>query len=227
MKYIAALLLSLMVFFSCQVNNKLYLEQNGSGTMDTEIVLVNFFQEFFFDIFDQEMFLQEIKDDLVLNPTLQSSQIESMDNGFSSHVQFTRIDLLTGTTGGLINWSIQNGIKHLTITINRENWSQLEEMIPMLLDPSISYMGPQGSAGLTRDEFKEMLLYPFAGYAESQDSALESLDLSNIQFSVQVDGEIIDVDNGEKLDGQNVVFTINLFDMLMLDTPLVYGLSYR
>lgn len=219
--------LILLLSYSCSVNSNLYLSEEQSGHLESRVELADFFSEFFFDIFERESILNELTYSLEQHEGLQDIILDSNGNRFHNHFQFDSIHSLPGLSQGILLLEEENGIKTLTIQFHRNNWHMLEELIPILKDPSLSYMGPMGSEGLSREEFREMLIYPFEGYASDQASALSALDRSKITLNVQVEGEILQVEGGVLLDNHKAQFQLPLFDLLMLDRPLIYRLSYR
>lgn len=220
-------LLSLLILFgSCRVNSQLIIKEDLSGAMENRIELAPFFSEFFFDIFERDPLLAEIHTSLMLQPGFDSVDLGPTADGFDNSFTFADFHELS-LSQGLLTLEENQGVKNLSLNINRENWSLLEEMIPMLADPSISYMGPSGSEGLSREEFREMLVYPFDGYAPSWEASMDELNNSYIHLEIEVEGEILQVENCTKLSSSRVRIEIPLFDLLMLDSPLSYALSYR
>jgi len=218
---------TMMLWVSCSVNSTLTLDSDNSGNWESHIELKPFFEEFFFDIFDKAPLIEEIERGFQEHPGISAVLVENQDNLFVNSFRFNDLNQLPGLSEGVMELSSDGNLKTLTIKLNRENWSNLEAMIPLLSDPSISYMGPQGSQGLSRDEFGEMLLYPFDGYAPSNHAAQEALDQSIVYFIIEVKGRIISQKGGEILTEQRVQFTIPLFELLMLDRELYYELSYQ
>lgn len=227
MKTLVKILLPLLLLASCRVNSTLLIHDNGSGEMENSIVLSPFFEEFFFDIFEKDPLMEEIQLSLRNHPGLINPLMEADNGRFTNRFGFMDINRLPGISDGMMQLKEQGNEHRLEIRMNRENWNQLETLVPMLADPSISYLGPEGSLGLTRPEFRDMLIYPFEGYAPTIEDAEASLDDSRIVLRIKVDGTISAIQNGIKVSSSEAEFTLPLFDLLMLDRELFYSLTYR
>jgi len=227
MKHILPVIIILSLLTACSVNTSLVIEDTGAGKMESQVELADFFGEFFFDIFERENLLEEFRMGFVENGFQHVILRENSDNSFTQYFAFADINSLPGLSEGILELKREGNLQSLSIRINRENWADLQKLFPLLADPSISYLGPEGSQGLNRAEFHEMLLYPFEDYAASPALASQALDESVIKLQVKVPGEIIEVQGGSKLSSDEAVFLLPLFDILMLDRNIEFGVSYH
>lgn len=227
MKYIVPVLIFLFLFGSCSVNTSLIIEENGAGKMESQVELSDFFGEFFFDIFERGPLLDEFRTGFAENGFQHVILRENSEYAFTQYFAFADINSLPGLSEGILELKRTENIQSLSIKINRDNWDDLQSLFPLLADPSISYLGPEGSQGLSRNEFHEMLLYPFEDYAASPLLATEALDASVIEIRVQVPGEIDEILGGSQINENEAEFLLPLFDILMLDRDIEFGVSYR
>lgn len=226
MKHIFFFLVILFVGASCSLESSLIIEENGSGKMESHIVLADFFRDFFFDIFEKDPLLEEFRMGFANNGFQHVLLRENEDNSFTQYFAFADLNSLPGLSEGIIELKREGELQSLSIKINRDNWNELETLFPLLSDPSISYLGPEGSQGLSRDQFHEMLLYPFDGYAETPEKASLALTESRIHLRVQIPGDLQEVTNGTEINSSTAEFVIPLFDLLMLDREVEFRLSY-
>lgn len=231
MKKICLILLTAPLFFSCSVRGSLNLNSDSSGTMEMEFKLAPFFGRFFNDLVDEDILLAETAKGLEENGGVSSHSIEKEDFHYRGQITFDRFEAMVNDKNQMEEQTIfsltQKGEETtLNILFNRENWEQMSVLVPIFSDPTIAMLGPSGSIGLTESEYREMVLYPFEGYADSLTAADKALTDSEMVFTVHVPNRVISQQGGN-IRGNSVEFRIPLIRMLMLDQELTYSVTYR
>ncbi|MDC7220966.1 MAG: hypothetical protein PQJ59_13610 [Spirochaetales bacterium] len=230
MKNFILIILAAGLFFSCSVKGNLTLDERGAGDLSMDFVLVPFFGDFFTDLIDTDILLDETRLGFEANSAITNHSLVQEDYRYGGTLSFDDFDALTAIDNGeeqtLFVRESSGGITTLTITFTRENWDELSVLVPALSDPTIAMMGPDGSMGLTEEEYREMVIYPFEGYAPSTEEAVKALDASFLEFTVNLPGPVT-AQKGGTLKGNSVTYRIPLIRMLMLDEELSYSVSYK
>lgn len=215
---------------SCSVKGSLDLDTQGAGTMKMDFTLAPFYGDFFEEQFDADLLIEETKDDLAKNLAIKSYSASREGNLYSGEISFNKFEDVISQNPQekqTIFTMIQNGDEStLNIVFNRDNWNQMSSLVPLFSNPTIAMLGPSGSVGLTQEEYREMVLYPFEGYATSTQEALNAFDASELLFTVSVPNKIISQMGGE-ISGKSVTYQIPLVRMLMLDQELSYSVTYK
>jgi hypothetical protein len=231
LKKIILFLIGASLLMSCSVKGNLTLDKNSSGTMNMEFNLAPFFGEFFYDLIDEEILLDETGKGLEENKGISSHTIEKDGYNYRGTIRFDSFEKMVNDDEAQEEQTIftiteDRGITTLEIVFNRENWDQMSVLVPIFSDPTIAMLGPSGSIGLTEDEYREMVIYPFEGYARSTEEANKALDSSYLVFTVNVPNRVISQKGGE-VSGKSVIYRIPLIRMLMLDEELSYSVTYN
>ncbi|MBN2627506.1 MAG: hypothetical protein JXA95_12635 [Spirochaetales bacterium] len=230
MKRIVLLLISLTALFSCSVKGSLNLEADGAGSMDMSFTLAPYFGDFFNDLADADQLVAETDKSMKENPAVTSHTIDSSEKyRYSGTFTFDDFEKMMAPKEGeeqtVFVMEKRGNETTLRITFTRENWEQMSVLVPIFSDPTIAMLGPSGSIGLTEEEYREMVIYPFEGYASSLEEAQKGLDDSSLVFTVTLPGTIIS-QKGGTVSGRTVTYRIPLIRMLMLDQSLTYSVTY-
>ncbi len=230
MKKALLVLTASLALFSCSVKGGLTLDSQGAGTMDMDFTLLPFFGDFFFDLVDEDLLLADTDRGLAENKGITDHTLSREDYRYSGKISFSNFeDVVAGEDGEeqtIFTMETVGGQTTLRITFTRDNWDQMSVLVPVFSDPTVAMLGPSGSIGLSEEEYREMVIYPFEGYASSTEEASRALDSSSLVFTVNVPGPIIGQQGGE-VSGRSVTFRIPLIRMLMLDEELSYSVTYR
>ena len=92
----------------------------------------------------------------------------------------------------------------------------------MIDEALLSYFVPQGR--ISEEEYREELAYALEDYLE-EISLDELFAASSIDISVAFEGTLRE-QRGGRIEGERVVFSIPLFNVLLMDEPLEYSLSF-
>ncbi len=215
---------------ACSVKGSLNLDGNGTGTMDMSFTLAPFFGDFFFDLVDEDMLLADTNKGLDENRGITSHSVVKEKYRYSGKIAFDDFEKMVALENGeeqtIFVIDKRGSETTLRITFTRENWEQMSVLVPIFSDPTVSMLGPSGSIGLTEEEYREMVIYPFEGYASSLEEAEKALDGSTLVFTVTVPGSIVSQVGGE-ISGRTVTYRVPIIRMLMLDKPLSYSVTYK
>ena len=230
MKKTILVFIAAAAFFSCSVSGDLTLDEQGAGTMDMDFTMVPFFGDFLFDIVDEDLLLADTNLGLEKNKGIIAHSIVKDDYSYSGSISFNDFEEVVALEDGeeqtIFVMDTRGSETTLRITFTRDNWEQMSVLVPVFSDPTVAMLGPSGSIGLTEEEYREMVLYPFEGYASSSEAAERALDTSSLVFKVNVPGSIVSQRGGE-ISGNSVTYRIPLIRMLMLDEELTYSVTYR
>lgn len=236
MKRITMVLLSSLIFLSCTMKQEITLAADGSGTASVEINLKNFVLPTIEDLAevspdvdpDELLSSEKITESLLKNPEI-SNVIASrpLKNKLLIDFDFGNIEDLFAQTeddiqaSGLIKIENIGNQKKLTMTINKETYSGFSHIIPNIDDPTMAALAPDPDMDISESEYLDMIEFFFGddGPAGIMDSMLTMV--------LNVDGTIVDQQGGTKLSGKSVEFNIPLIRILLLDTNLVYSITYK
>jgi hypothetical protein len=222
-------LLSASLLLSCSVRGDLVLTEKDSGSLEMDFSLAPFFGQFFTDLVDDNLLIEDTKFSFSENETITDYEVTKEENSYHGKIYFDSLEKLTALENGekqsVFVEEKKDGETTLNLTLSRENWNQLSSLVPFLSDPTVAMFGPEASMGLSEAEFREMITYPFEGYASSTEEAAKAFDNSLVEFTLTVPGRITSQKGGE-VAGNRVTFPIPLIRILMLDQTLTYSVSY-
>jgi len=112
----------------------------------------------------------------------------------------------------------------LDLVLTRENFSQVSAFFPALDQGLLDYFIPQGESFVSEELYKEDLAYALEDYLEGYrlDQVLEQ---SVITIAIDTGGRVVS-QRGGRLSAGGVVFTIPLLKVLLLNQPLEYHLTF-
>lgn len=126
----------------------------------------------------------------------------------------------------------EGDVRTLFLYLDRENYRQIVDRVLRLssLDEYSTYM-----SGLLEPDSREIILeiyrYAFEEYAKEK-SVQQVLEQSEVVFDVYINGRIVHRTGGTVIEGKNgfdtgVRYVIPLLDILTLEEPIRYSLSFR
>ena len=236
---IYTLLISLVLFSSCTMKNSVLLEKDGSGELSFELDLAPYLGEVIEQVqtlmegdvpetgdsfFDLEAIRAgfESNEDVVLK-TLESPHELSLRGSFS----FNRVESMLqkmeeGSAGEkMITFSQSGGVSRMDLKLNRETVNTLMSENEAFDNPLTQSFGPSSTEGMSRSDYLDMM-----EFAMGEESRMGISD-SRLNVTVRTSGKITEQKGGTLIDSNTVRFDIPLLDLLMLETPLQYSLSYR
>lgn len=218
------------------MKNEINLEKDGSGTASVEINLKSFVLP---TIEDLAEISPDVDPDEMLNPDKIREQMEEnpeVSNVRASRPQKNRIilDFDFGSverlfsqteedvqSSGLIRIEDQGDQMKLTLTVNKNTYRAFSHLIPNLDDPTMAALAPDPDMVVEESEYLDMIEFFFG-----EDGPAGVLD-SSLDMTINVNGTILDQKGGTKIDSNTVEFKVPLIRVLLLDTDLVYSLSYK
>ncbi len=226
----------MMMSMSCMVHEEFTIYVDDSGFSTFEVII----QEFFLEVLDDySEFLPEEEADLSrldaqrLEAELLSSEYiyeaevrEASETYFEGEFHFTDARYILRTAEekqreiDVFTYDASGRTQQVTIHIDIDNYSQLEELVPILKDPSFSTFGPEENRDVTKEEYLEMVSYMLG---EEGPGAIEE---SEIRIVIHTTRPIIRQSGGRIVTPRQAVFTIPLIDFLLLHDPLIFSVTW-
>lgn len=222
---------------SCGVNEEIYLKKDGSGTVSSRIevkqILVDYFANFAevtgdsTDISDGKLFdKEEIKKEIEKKPGVKVASIKtSGKNLLTTKLEFTNIEEIFKsekdlTSAGVISLTDSGSNKEFRFHLDKKNYKQLSTLIPVLSNPIMESLGPQEDDSTSESDYLDMI-----SFALGKDGP-KAVKNSFVNVIVHVQGKIIS-QKGGKVSGKIVTFSIPLINILLLNKPLDYTITFN
>ncbi len=226
------LLLAVMAS-SCTVQEEITVKSDFSGTAAGSVVLDPLFVEYlssFMEIagegsefsFDVDAIKRDLEKD---GGTAVTSILSPDPEHLSLNISFRNIaDIIAKdpsvSQAGLVTVSDRNGVKRISIHLDRDNYQQLEALIPVLSNPLFSALGPRENEGTTEAEYLEMMEYALG------EGGPELVKRSAITARIRIKGTLVSQKGGKPIPG-GVEFTIPLIRLLLLAEPIDYFVEFK
>ena len=227
----------LISLFSCAVVLEMQLETDGSGSADFHIEIIPVFLETIREMDelaggaelpeDGTLFdLEKLEEAFTRIPAIALDELASPTpeilNGSFRYQDIEKIFLNQNSMidTGIISASKENEETTIRILLDRDNFSQVLSLLPILDNPFFQILGPEENEGISEDEYLEILELVLG------EEGPEVAKNSNLLVAVNVKGKIISQSGGE-IVGSSVVYTIPLLDVLLLAAPLEYELTFK
>lgn len=236
MKKITMVILSSLIFLSCAMKQEIFLEADGSGTASVEINMKNFvlatiedLAEVSPDVDPDEMLDPErVKESLEENPEIFNVRTSRpLKNRLNMDFDFGSVERLFSQTesevqtSGLIKIEDMGSETKLTLTVNKETYRGFSHLIPNIDDPTMAALAPDPDMEISEDEYLDMIEFFFG------DEGPSGVLGSTMNMIINVNGTVIEQVGGTKLAGNKVEFNIPLIRILLLDSNLVYSITYK
>ena len=226
-----------LLFFGCSAQQELHLRADGSGTtelrMEVHEVLVLYLADLqgLFDVDPAEtpvFNLEEIKEVFAANDALELVSAETPQNNvLQLQLSFTDVARIAAAQDGSNNDLIsleQNGQEQtLHIYLNPGTVRGLLALTP--IHEVAEFLLPPRGEQMSRDEYVEYIVWALEEY-ESAAVLRRVVSEAAIELRVTVEGELTDQQGGQR-EGDVVVFQIPVVELLTIQEPLRYSLSYR
>jgi len=239
MKYFKAILLLIgaLGFGGCAVKQDISLHLTGTGTAQGEIELHSSLAAYLSDlsmvmnsegeppIFDLPgiEFAFRSSDSIELE-ALSSPKREILNFSLRFDDLNAPFDDLPEVEQNVFQFTQDGRERTLTLTLNRQNFSQVSAYFPLMDESMMEYFIPQGESQVDEELYKEDLEYALEDYLG--DSTIDDiLAWSTIVISVKHDGSLVSQDGGT-VDEDRVEFTIPLIKVLLLNQELKYSLTF-
>ena len=228
-----------LLMFSCSVKQQIVLNPDGSGQVESSVFMEDFFLTTLTDLTDlgqageggkSPLDAGSIEGELALNPCFSNISVTSPSEGeYQGALSFRHIEELFSVSEKNSNPVISHRElgaeeRQLILKINDDNFQQIFELFPVLKDPGFQYFLPE--EGLSREEYREMLLFIFEDGAPEE--LLKSLiNQASLDLIIRVNGLITEQTGGRKLSPESMRIRIPLLDLLLHENELYYSLTYE
>ena len=227
---------SLLTAVSCSMNQTIVIRADGSGTGSLKVEVSPVLRDYFINLAElsgntsavdsgQIFDLKEVKKSFESRPgiTVTRTAIPTktsmeVDISYKSIKTLFTDDSLAGT--GVATYTESAGTKTLKFHLDKDNFTKLAVVFPVLSDPLFAGMGPQPNEKMTEDEYLKMIEYSLGADGAAQ------LAKSFIIITMKPEGQIVS-QSGVTLSDGSVVFKIPLIKVLVLNTPLDYSFSWK
>ncbi len=218
------------------MKQEIYLEKDGSGTANIEIILKKFVLTTIKDLAE----ISSVDPDESFNPdVIAKSMMENPDitnvvasrpteNKIKIKFDFNNIQTMFEESdkeikdSGLITISNDGDKTILTLSINKGTYKGISSLIPQIDDPAMSALLPNPEDDdATETEYLEMIEYMFGD--EGPSGVMDS----SLNLVININGTIIEQIGGKELNKSKVEFNIPLIRILLLDQDLTYSVTYK
>ncbi len=225
----------MLLSMSCMVHEEFTIYVDDSGFSTFEVMI----QEFFLEVLDDySAFLPEEEADLSkldadrLEAELLSSDYvvsaevrEASETYFEGEFHFTDARHILRKAEDdqkvdVFSYEASGRTQQVTIHIDIDNYSQLEDLVPILKDPSFSTFGPEENRDVTKEEYYEMVSYMLG------EEGPDAIDSSEIRIVIHTTRPIIRQSGGRIVTPRQVLFTVPLIDFLLLHDPLEFSVTW-
>ncbi|MBN1696876.1 MAG: hypothetical protein JW881_05130 [Spirochaetales bacterium] len=227
----------ILVFFSCSVRQDISIAVDGSGQSTLSVELKPVFLLYILDLAeamsdeefseDMDIFeIQEIKKELGKQEGVKALTVTSpSQEKLEVTLSFTRIARLLhlqseNTLTPLLTFKNSQGLKILHFHLEKENYTIITELFPILDNPVFQNLAPQPKENISQREYLDIV--EFAMGEEGRIAVKKEI----VKVTVTVKGTIVSQKGGYIKDGI-VYFDIPLLDVLLLSEPLDYEIVFR
>lgn len=224
------------IFSGCTMNGTVVFSENGEGSFSNEITLLPNFSSYlsdllYFDIDSRDPLFEEpvVEEALALhfqesdadvigrNSITVSGSFDNLETVFAGFESYSGADP--------VRWDrLSDGRKRITVMLGEDT---VRKFVGLFFDPdnpmTLGIVDLVSDVGDT-ESFMGNLSWMLEDYLEGS-SIEELLSRSVIRFFIRVPGKIISHKGGE-IDGQTVLFTVNLLELAESDLPVIYQITY-
>jgi hypothetical protein len=228
------MLTAALLFSGCTLSQQVVLGRDGSGTARVRVELAPVFLQYLQDL--AELTGASKQPDILAPEKIAAgfppegkialTRISSPEPTLLDlELAFPPLEELFADSGelaaaGILSHRRQGQTRSFELHLNRDNFTQLTELFPVLDNPLFEGLGPRENDQTSEEEYLELIELALG------DEGDEALEASYLELVVQVEGEIVSQKGGEIVPG-GVRYRIPLIRVLLLDKPLDYSLIYR
>ena len=226
-----------LFLLSCSVKQEATIHSDGSGNVSFDFELQEYFLDTILEMTEiaeesptlekGEIFdIAQIKKDFEEQSAVTLERISSpKPSKLTGSIRFDDIEAVFKEEGELIESDVikierEEGNTTIVLHLNRENFSQISTLFPVMKNPFFQMFGPEENANTTKTEYLEMIGFAFG------EAGVQGVQNSEVQLIVHVDGTIVSQEGGT-VEGNSVVFTIPLLRMLLLEEPIHHSITYK
>jgi hypothetical protein len=170
--------------------------------------------------------LEKIREDFAKKPDIELVSIDSpapevLDGEFRFvDIQEVFKSETSLTESGVVTFTKSSGESSVRFYLDRKNFVQVTSFLTFMDNPFFRMFSPVENEGTTEAEYLEMMEFLLG--EDGPDAVKESM----IEIRVNVKGKILS-QSGGRIDGRSVVYEIPLLQVLLLEEPLEYSLSFK
>jgi len=228
-------LVACVVCVSCSINQQATINSDASGTVDSQVHLSPLFLDYLADLAEltgaggdatHAFDLAAVREGLLVKPGVTVRRLEEPTRGvLVLQLDFQDAQRIFGSNttlaqAGIISIARNGNRSTLRFHLDRDNFSELGSIVPILHDPLVASLGPQQNERISEGEYLEMMGFVLG------DGGPGELRRSTIETRVRVDGRIISQIGGV-IEGSEVVFRTPLLSVLLLAQPLDYQIVFE
>ena len=228
-------LLTSIALSSCMVEQNLTLSPDHSGVWTLEGEAMPFTASAFDDLailagYDDAGALYDeavinSRTDLAKRDDISSYRVDRKgEEGFEAEINFTDIETLLGSeeAEGIAEISSNGGIGTLSLRFDRERASQMEKLIPMMQDPSLSLFNPADTGGIGEEAYITGIL----GFTFGEEN-IPAIRRASIGMTVTLPGDVTEVKGGTQQGKRTVRFETPFTRFLVPDEPVYWSVSWK
>jgi len=225
-----------MTGMSCSVQQKIALNHDGSGKADISINLDASLISYLKDLGESlggkspvggSMF----KTDLIsTNLKAQGFTVTSIktigESGLELAFSFPDIRKISParTTGSLFEYSPKPGANQLVFRLDSGRLQDILAGLPEELQMITGILVPQPGMEMTRDEYRDILIYALEESAGDKAAAI--IDAASIEIQLSLPGDIVSFSGGTKA-GRMITYRLPLVEALTLEKAIEYRIVFK
>lgn len=245
---LTGLLTAFFLFFSCNAEIEINLDVDSSGEADLSVNLDPVLTQYIFDLQsvftnvspeEAEHLFQPEKTKVLLEKsnTVSVLSMDSTDiNWIKMKLGFDPLEKVLDEGNRLLEGEVQesirrvmdmtvapNGVKKVTFQLDKDNFEHLVAVIPPEAQPLVATFGPPGFE-VDPEEYIEVLKLTFIEYdSDHIDTAIRE---SQLRLKVNFAGELLSYSGGT-VEGNSLIVTVPLLDLLVLNEPFVFEVEFK
>lgn len=225
---------AVILLSSCAVTENINAATGYSGSSSADITIDSFFLSVLedFSSFSSLGNGKAIMDDALLgfagtlDKAQSASEVTILSDGegkrYIINFDYSSItSLMKELNKGEGNTILKARSTSLSFNLDKDNYSELKNVIPFLSDRNFEVYGPEYSNGMSEDEYYEMITFLLG---EESVSALKE---SFVTINITVPGTIKTIEGAVKTGQKSAVYSFPVIDFLLLNDPLAFSISWN
>lgn len=225
---------AIVLFSSCSARQYIFLSGDGSGSLRFKIDLSASLYEYIEGLgsVDRKSFdkndpfgvprlkaeIEKVGKVRVKNISAPSPKVLEGELEFSDIDAFARSDA-GSPSGGILSFSKKGSEKTLRISINKESIRASKALSSVRENELFRMFGPYENEGLSEAEYLEMMEWTLT------EEGARLIPSSYVYLDITVPSSVL-AQTGGTVKGKTVSFRIPLIDLLLLNKPLSYTVTY-
>jgi len=229
------ILLTSIALSSCMVEQSLTLSPDHSGVWNIEGEAMPFTASALDDLailggYDDAGALYDeavvnSRTDLAKRDDISTFRVDRKGKqGWEAEINFNDIETLLGSAeaDGIAEVNSNGNISTLSLRFDRERAAQMEELIPMMKDPSFSLFNPAATGGIGEETYITGIL----GFTFGEEN-IPAIRRASIAMTVNLPGDITSISGGTKTGNRTASFKTPFTRFLVPDEPIYWSVSWK